>query len=155
MNLFKYEWYLQHFNKFFDPIPFFTLIYDCGVVIRIFWRRKKFDVGGGKCEVDAPQSNKCEFDHSGHINSNLRCFCLKRKIQKNDNHKIFGHFREAFEKFLSLSSNFINDDVPVLLRYEILSEVVVSQKPAWQTDWKIFKKAKKRPWILCMVQYSN
>ena len=44
----------------------------------LFWRRKKFDVGGGKCEVDAPQSNKCEFNHSGHINSELSSI-LKRK----------------------------------------------------------------------------
>ena len=31
----------QHLITIFDPIDFYTLIYDCGVAIRTFWRRKK------------------------------------------------------------------------------------------------------------------
>ena len=116
-----------------------------------FWRRKKFDVGGGKCEVDAPQSNKCEFNHSGHINSELSSI-LKRKKYKNANHKIFGIFREAFETFLSLFSDFIHGSCTIpAIKFCLRSYLVVSQKPAGN----FFKKAKKRQWILYIVQYSS
>ena len=67
---------------------------------------EKFDVGGGKCEVDAPQSNKCEFNHSGHINSELSSI-LKRKIQKMIITKFLvfsGKLLKNFPAFAAISS---------------------------------------------------
>ena len=44
-----------------------------------FVEEEKLNVGGGKCEIDAPQSNKCEFNHSSHITFTFAFFSIDRE----------------------------------------------------------------------------
>jgi len=47
-----------------------------------FLEEEKLNVGGGECEIDAPQSNKCEFNHSSHITFTFAFFNWQREIYK-------------------------------------------------------------------------
>ena len=53
-----------------------------GYGIRTFLEEENSDFGGGKWEIDAPQPNKCEFNHGGHINSTFAD--LERKNTKKN-----------------------------------------------------------------------
>ena len=65
-----------------------------GYGIWTFLEEENSDFGGGKWEIDAPQSNKYEFNHGGHINFTFAD--LERK-----NTKMF------ITRFLAISGRFL------------------------------------------------